>query len=259
MSLELRQRLFAELDALVLVDAHTHINPHQPAAQSLADILGYHYFTELAHSAGMPQGTRSNGRAGIRATGFAGWWSIWSPCRTRSSTAGCWTSPARFSDSRASRSRRQLGSLIRRVDSRRRAKRTGRSRSSGPASSKRCFSPTTSTTRSRVGTRASTFRASAPTNWCFACTTTGSGSDSKRPRTCRFPNPRQLRDALGKIFDHFAAHDVRACAISLPPDFAPTQVSEGRAATAWDNIRAEAHAWDERDQRALVATSSSGP
>ncbi|MBX3422122.1 MAG: amidohydrolase [Pirellulaceae bacterium] len=55
MSLDLKQRLFDELDRLVLIDPHTHINPHSPASQSLAEILGYHYYTELAHSAGMPR------------------------------------------------------------------------------------------------------------------------------------------------------------------------------------------------------------
>ena len=55
MSLELQHRLFNELHQLVLIDPHTHINPHQPASQTLADILGYHYYTELAHSAGMPK------------------------------------------------------------------------------------------------------------------------------------------------------------------------------------------------------------
>jgi len=55
MSHELRQRLFDELDRLVLIDPHTHINPHAPAATTLADVLGYHYYTELAHSAGMPK------------------------------------------------------------------------------------------------------------------------------------------------------------------------------------------------------------
>ncbi|MCA9222381.1 MAG: amidohydrolase, partial [Planctomycetales bacterium] len=53
MSQELRRRIFEQLDSLVLVDPHTHINPHAPASQTLADILGYHYYTELAHSAGM--------------------------------------------------------------------------------------------------------------------------------------------------------------------------------------------------------------
>jgi glucuronate isomerase len=55
MSETLQQRIFEQLDALVLIDPHTHINPHSPASSSLADILGYHYYTELVHSAGMPQ------------------------------------------------------------------------------------------------------------------------------------------------------------------------------------------------------------
>jgi glucuronate isomerase len=55
MSQALRQRLFDQLDALVIVDPHTHINQHAPASTTLADILGYHYYTELAHSAGMPK------------------------------------------------------------------------------------------------------------------------------------------------------------------------------------------------------------
>ena len=55
MSDALRKRLFDELDRLVLIDPHTHINPHAPAADTLADVLGYHYYTELAHSAGIPK------------------------------------------------------------------------------------------------------------------------------------------------------------------------------------------------------------
>ena len=55
MSEQLRQRLFDELNALVLIDPHTHINALAPASTTLADILGYHYYTELAHSAGMPR------------------------------------------------------------------------------------------------------------------------------------------------------------------------------------------------------------
>ena len=53
MSLQLRNRIFQQLDSIWLIDPHTHIDPHRPAAETLADILGYHYYTELAHSAGM--------------------------------------------------------------------------------------------------------------------------------------------------------------------------------------------------------------
>ena len=49
----LAQELYSEICQIPLIDSHTHINPREPAARSLEDILGYHYYTELAHSAGM--------------------------------------------------------------------------------------------------------------------------------------------------------------------------------------------------------------
>src|SRR5215831_20503533 len=51
----LAQELYAEIGKITLIDPHSHINPHAAAAKSLDDILGYHYYTELAHSAGMSQ------------------------------------------------------------------------------------------------------------------------------------------------------------------------------------------------------------
>jgi len=45
--------ILAEIHRIPIIDPHSHINPHAPAAKSLDDILGYHYYTELAHSAGM--------------------------------------------------------------------------------------------------------------------------------------------------------------------------------------------------------------
>jgi len=51
--MSLEDALFAELCRIPLIDPHTHINPHAPASRTLDDILGYHYYTELAHSAGM--------------------------------------------------------------------------------------------------------------------------------------------------------------------------------------------------------------
>src|ERR1700730_9319275 len=49
----LAQDLYSEICHIPLIDPHSHIDPHQPTARSLDDILGYHYYTELAHSAGM--------------------------------------------------------------------------------------------------------------------------------------------------------------------------------------------------------------
>jgi glucuronate isomerase len=49
----LAEELYAELCRIPLIDPHSHIDPHRPVSRSLDDILGYHYYTELAHSAGM--------------------------------------------------------------------------------------------------------------------------------------------------------------------------------------------------------------
>ena len=49
------RELFTEICRIPLIDPHSHINPHCPASRTLDDILGYHYYTELAHSAGMDQ------------------------------------------------------------------------------------------------------------------------------------------------------------------------------------------------------------
>ncbi len=53
MTITLEKTLFDELEQIVLIDPHTHINPHAAASTTLADIMGYHYYTELAHSAGL--------------------------------------------------------------------------------------------------------------------------------------------------------------------------------------------------------------
>jgi glucuronate isomerase len=52
-STDLRDRLLAEVMRIRAVDVHSHVPPAEPFARSLRDLLGYHYYTELAHSAGM--------------------------------------------------------------------------------------------------------------------------------------------------------------------------------------------------------------
>lgn len=53
MSQQVTQEILQQLEALRLIDPHTHINPLAAASTTLADIMGYHYYTELAHSAGL--------------------------------------------------------------------------------------------------------------------------------------------------------------------------------------------------------------
>ena len=49
----LAQSLYVEIVKIPLIDPHSHVDPYRPAARSMDDILNYHYYTELAHSAGM--------------------------------------------------------------------------------------------------------------------------------------------------------------------------------------------------------------
>jgi hypothetical protein len=61
-----------------------------------------------------------------------------------------------------------------------------------------------------------------------------------------------LRHALARLFEHFVVHHAGACAISLPPDFTPTSVSDGRAETAWHHVCAAQSSSDPRDRQALA-------
>ncbi|MCS7167713.1 MAG: glucuronate isomerase [Gemmatales bacterium] len=54
--IRLVNELYEQIAKIPIRDPHTHISPRSPAARSLDDILGYHYYTELAHSAGMSHG-----------------------------------------------------------------------------------------------------------------------------------------------------------------------------------------------------------
>src|SRR6185295_4843938 len=52
---QLVQNLESALSKIPLIDPHSHIDPLAPVSKTLDDIIGYHYYTELAHSAGMSQ------------------------------------------------------------------------------------------------------------------------------------------------------------------------------------------------------------
>ena len=60
-----------------------------------------------------------------------------------------------------------------------------------------------------------------------------------------------LRSALEQRFQHFSAAGARACAISLPPDFTPAPVADGRASTALDAVLASGTSADASHQTAL--------
>ncbi len=224
MSQELKARLFGELESIVLIDPHTHINPHAPASKTLADILGYHYYTELAHSAGLE-------RAKIEEPGLApkekvrrlvewlgplentaqySW--LLEMCREffgfqedRLTTANWETlynraaakmAEANWEQQVLDKSRLEQVFLTNDFDDP-----LARFDTSRYIPCLRTddlvFHLTKATVRQRLS----------------KATEIEAGSASK------------LRAAVGKLFNHFKSRGARACAISLPPDFEPHPVS----------------------------------
>ena len=249
MSSELRHRLFTELNSLVLVDPHSHIQPLAPASTTLADLLGYHYYTELAHSAGMPQELLRVPGADPRETvrrlvahleplrntiqyswliemaqtffGFRdehltmdNWESLYDAAQQRAAAADWPEQVLRESNLHSVFLTNDFDDPLRGWDT-------------------SVFVPCLRTDELvfKLADESVRQRLESTTDLSL----TGIGA---------------VREALARLFARFVARGARACAISLPPDFAPTHVPDGRAETAWDHVRG-AEGGDERDRRAL--------
>ncbi|MFW6168917.1 MAG: glucuronate isomerase [Planctomycetota bacterium] len=250
MSVELRRRLYAELDAIVLIDPHTHINPHCPASETPADILGYHYYTELAHSAGMPKaeieepGLDAREKFGrlianlgpLQNTVQYSWFldiartlfdfphedvtlDNWEPLYDRALQK---MSDPNWSNEVLGLSKLESVFLTNDFDDPLEGFDTD------------VYIPCLRTD-----------------DLVFHLPKPEVRQRLEKATDTALTNLGALKNALGQLFNHFVSHNARACAISLPPDFTPTQVREGRAETALENILAATDGYDERDSRAL--------
>jgi glucuronate isomerase len=238
MSLELRRRIFEQLDQLVLIDPHTHINPHAPASRTLADILGYHYYTELAHSAGMPReeieepglDPREKVRRlvgylpALRNTIQYSW--LVEICQTFFGLDDADLTPDNW-QSVYDQAQRQMAASNWEDEVLR---------------------------RSRLEAVFLTNEFDDPlegfdTRRYIPCLRTDDlvfhlAKEEVRRRLQRASglevgDARSLRRALAHLFEHFKRKGARACAISLPPDFTPRPVSAARANTALAALRSE--------------------
>ncbi len=235
MSEALRTRLFDELDAITLVDPHTHINAHAPASETLADILGYHYYTELAHSAGMPKARIEEPRLApkekvgrlveylptIENTVQSSW--LIEMCQTFFDFQGDAITATNWE-----------GLYDRAANA--------------------MQSPDWTTTVLKRSKLEAVFLtndfddalAGFDTAKYIPCLRTDDlvfhlAQPSVRERLEKASGTSihdavSLHKAIGKLFDHFVAHDARACAISLPPDFAPVKVDKIRASRAVSEV-----------------------
>ncbi|TWU64959.1 glucuronate isomerase [Crateriforma conspicua] len=245
------QTIYQALADIELVDPHTHINPHAPASKSLADLLGYHYYTELAHSAGMPKDQIEDDSIGpdeLVARLVEGLWPIENTVQYRWFIEIC---------------RKLFDVDCRTIDSENLETITA-------AAADKFASPNwADTVLSRSNVRAVFLTNDFDDDL--------QGFDTAKYIPClrtddlvfhlAKPETRQrltdcsgieltgsldsLRSALKQRFEHFTASGAKACAISLPPTFEPQQVSDGRAETAWESVLRQGILADDSHHTAL--------
>lgn len=250
MSDTLFQRLFDELDSLVLIDPHTHINPHQPASASLADFLGYHYYTELAHSAGMPRerieaaDLSPKEKVGRLVEGLG---------PIDNTVQFSWLLEA---------ARELFGIEIERLDQ-------SNWEDLYDAAQIRLDAPDWEEQVLRLSKLQSVFLTNDfddalegfDTHRYVPCLRTddlvfhfAKPSVRQRLAECSGTEVRTLGDlsqALQQRFEYFTTHGARACAISLPPSFAPRQVSQPDAQAALDRLLSNGEQASDADKALL--------
>jgi glucuronate isomerase len=246
-------RILTELESLVLIDPHTHINPHSAASETLADIMGYHYYTELAHSAGLAKsrieepGLDPKTKVGrlvekldtLENTAQVSW--LLEMCRE-------------FFDFREDRITPDNWEAL--YD-------TAREKMSSADWEREVLA------QSKLEKVFLTNDFDDPlegfdTNLYIPCLRTDDlvfhlAKPETRERLHRATGIDQgtaaaLRSALEKLFEHFTSRGARACAISLPPDFAPCPVDSARAETVvakvWQGTELQAD--EQRDLSCFV-------
>jgi len=235
MSQTLCQTILRELEAIRLVDPHTHINPHHPASTSLADILGYHYYTELVHAAGVAREAiedpvlTARDRVGVLAAALPRIantvqyrWLVdicqrWLGLEDSRIDAGNWeqlfdASTTRFASDRWADEVLEASG----VDA---LFLTNDFDDPLDAFDSRRYIPCLRTDELVFHLGRSEVRARLE-----AC----SGIE--------IHNWSSLRQALEQRFTHFVSRGAKACAISLPPHFSPGTISDGRVSTAIDAL-----------------------
>jgi glucuronate isomerase len=250
MSQEPRARIFEQLDAITLIDPHSHINPLDPASHTLADVLGYHYYTELAHSAGMPrediEDPKLTPREKVRRL-VANLAPLENTIQYRWLVEMCQTFFG-FDDERLAP--QNWEALYDAAATRMEAKNW----------------PQQVLDRSKIEAVFLTNDFDDPlegfdTAVYVPCLRTddlvfhfAKREVQERLKHCSWQSLSTLAslgDAITGLFRHFCNKGARACAISLPPDFSPAPISEGRAKTAFDAVMLDGSEASESHRRAL--------
>lgn len=224
------QDLYAEICRIPIIDPHSHIDPHQPASRSLDDILGYHYYTELAHSAGMDQDPLKadvHPRERVRAI-------LYHMAQFDNTAQYHWFLEIARAFLNFQGKHLTLADCTVLCDAAERVM-------SQPDWESQVFK------KSNLEKVFLTNDFDDPlegfdANRYVPCLRTDDlvfrlNQPDVRERLRRFTNleindVKNLKQALGKLFEHFTRKGARACAISLPPDFLPQTLTQGNLARA---------------------------
>jgi glucuronate isomerase len=226
--MSLRERLFAELDALTIVDPHTHINPLAPASTTLADVLGYHYYTELAHSAGLAREAieepelppREKVRRLVEHLG---------PLENTIQYSWLIEMLREFFGFHGERLTLQNWEAVY-EHSHEVMARPRWSQSVLEKSKLRAVFLTNEFDDPLSGFDVNVYVPCLRTDdLVFHLAKPEVRTRLERASGVAVSSAESLRQAIGKLFEHFRRRNVRACAISLPPSFAPRHVSDAAA------------------------------
>ncbi|QEH36329.1 Uronate isomerase [Aquisphaera giovannonii] len=221
--------LFEEISTWPIVDPHSHIDPHRPAARNLDEVLGYHYYTELAHSSGMPAAEADPGLdPRTRAGNVAGYLE-----RLDNTVQHSWLMEiARtfhgFQDERITPS--NLGALYDRAEHGRDGE--DWDRQVWKASNLESVCLTNDFDDPLEGWDTSRYVPCLRTDDLVL--KLHERTTVERLRRCTGEDVQDLaslREAIGKLFGRFVSQGACACAISLPPDFVPRPGAPKRAVT----------------------------
>ncbi len=243
--------IYEAISAIRLIDPHTHINPHSPASNTLADLLGYHYYTELAHSAGMPKSQIEEpgispkelvrrlvaNLAPIENTAQYRW--LIEICRMFLGFDGDRLDASNWeSVYHSAEKQMRLAEWPQLVLDQ---------------SNVEAVFLTNDFDDALDGFDTETY---------IPCLRTddlvfhlGKSETQRRLKDCSHVDIdgslSTLRDALEQRFIHFVSRGARACAISLPPGFEPVPVASGRAETAWNDVLKRGRSADASNQAAV--------
>ena len=246
-----RDSIYEAIASIRLIDPHTHINPHAPASNTLADLLGYHYYTELAHSAGMPKAQIEedgishrelvrrlvSNLSPIENTAQYRW--LIEICRKFFGFTGERLDESNWEEVyEASEAQMKLAEWPQMVLDQSNVEAVFLTNDFDDQLDG--FDSDTYIPCLRTDDLVFHLSKRQTQERLAACT--GIDLDGSLGN---------LRESLRQRFDYFVQHGARACAISLPPDFSPTRVSDGRASTALNEVLLNGAMADQAHQTAL--------